>query len=247
MPSVPLLRSAVLPAPFVHGFTTRQGGVSQGGFASLNLGAKWGDTQTNVDENRRRVLQAAGLAQVYTVRQVHGAAVVELEGHTPAPVNDREADAIIAYEPQVGVGVYTADCVALLVCDVRTGAVAAAHAGWRGTVAGVATAVVHALERRGSAARDLRAVIGPSIGPCCFEVGPEVAAAFAPEFVRRGKAKPTIDLRAANCGQLMAAGVPAASIDARPPCTMCDGSRFYSFRRDGQNTGQHLAFITRAS
>src|SRR5262249_26747071 len=144
-------------------------------------------------------------------------------------------------------GIYTADCTPILFCDPETGAYGAAHAGWRGTAAGVAAAVVTTLvDSYGVAPANLRIPLGPSIGPCCFEVRPDVAAKFSPESVKpRPGRKPTIDLRAANRAQLVAAGVRTENIDAAPPCTACDSARFFSFRRDGRETGQHVAYIYR--
>ena len=139
--------------------------------------------------------------------------------------------------PGAVVGVYTADCVPILLADDE-GRVAAAHAGWRGTVAGVANAAVEALVSIGARRERLRAALGPSICAHCFEVGEEVAAAFdalAPSSVVRdgGGKKPHVDLWEANRLVLAAAGVPESAIDAAPPCTMCEPERFFSFRRDG--------------
>jgi hypothetical protein len=99
----------------------------------------------------------------------------------------------------------------------------------------------------GADAKNICAALGPSIGPCCFEVGEEVAAQFSPEAVRRGPGKPKVDLRAAIASALIGAGLSPEKIDARPPCTHCDPGRFFSYRRDGRETGQHIAFITQRS
>jgi YfiH family protein len=252
---VPLLVSAVIDEPFRHGFTTRAGGVSSGGFASLNLGMKWGDARENVLENRRRLLVASGAASLHFASQVHGARVVRVgAGQEPRATAAEQADAVCTGEASVAVGVFVADCVPLLIADPRSGACAAVHAGWRGTVADVAGATVAALAGWfGARPADLRVAMGPSIGPCCFEVGPEVAEAFvrvlpdaAGVVVPRPLAKPHVDLRLANRRLLERAGVPSAQIDADAPCTRCDpADRFYSFRRDGASTGQLAAVIAR--
>jgi YfiH family protein len=243
-----LLRSRLLLG-VGHGFSTRAGGVSRGRYATLNLGGKWGDDAAHVAENRRRVAEAGGfaLAHLHTARQVHGVAVVRVEaGDDPAATAAREADALVSSAPGVTLGVYTADCVPILLADDE-GRVAAVHAGWRGTVAGVAAAAVKELAALGAAPGRLRAAFGPSICARSFEVGEEVAEAFArvtPEAVVRGPGRPHVDLWAANRALLIAAGLAPGHIDAAPPCSHCDAERFFSFRRDGAQIGQMLSFIT---
>jgi YfiH family protein len=234
--------------PFEHGFTTRDGGVSEGPYASFNLGSKWGDDPARVRENRRRFFREAGIERLFSVTQVHGGDVTHVGPEAePEELARHRADAIITNQLNAPLGIYTADCIAILIGDPKTGAIAAAHAGWRGTVENVATKAARALVTTfGSKWEDLRVAFGPSIGPCCFEVGEDVAAKFNPEFVKpRPGQKPTIDLRAANVAELVSAGVRKEHIDASPPCTACDRARFYSFRRDGRETGQHVAYIFR--
>jgi YfiH family protein len=255
--SLPLLQSSLLRG-FAHGFSTREGGVSAGPYASLNVGLRWGDSRDNVLENRRRIAQATGATRLCLVRQVHGAGVLHVgPATTPEALAAAEVDAICTDLPGVGVGVFTADCVPLLVGDPITGAVAAIHAGWRGVVAGVAAAAVAQLVHAGSRPADLRVALGPAIGPCCFQVGDEVVAAFDAQLPAAraagailaaspgdGRAKSHIDLKRALGVQLEAAGVLPKHIDAGPECTMCDpAKRFYSYRRDHTETGQHLAVI----
>jgi YfiH family protein len=250
----PLLTSPVIPVPFRHGFTTRAGGVSGAPFASLNLGMKWGDARENVLENRRRLLVASGARAIYLAAQVHGARVVVVRaGDEPQDIARQEADGVCANLEGVAAGIYVADCVPALFADPRTGAFAAVHAGWRGTVAGVLPAAVTALgEAFGSRPEDLRVALGPSIASCCFEVGPEVAATFAAAWpgagvvIERPSRKPHVHLRLAQRLQLLAAGLPAEAIDSGEDCTKCDpGGRFYSYRRDAGQTGQHVGFIGR--
>jgi len=232
-----------------HGFSTRRGGVSEGRYATLNVGAKWGDQPERVAHNRRRLAAAGGfsLDSLYTAIQVHGARVALVtEGVLRERVAETEADALVSLVPGSAVGVFTADCVPILISDLD-GRVAAVHAGWRGTVQGVAPAAVEALVATGARRERLVAALGPSICARCFEVGPEVAAEFdrvAPEAVRRSDGrKPHVDLWEANRVLLCAAGVPPERIDAAPPCTSCEPERFFSFRRDGGQIGQHLSFI----
>jgi YfiH family protein len=254
---LPLLVSDLIPAPFRHGFTARGGGVSAPPFETLNLGGKWGDARVSVDENRRRVERAAGAGALRVATQVHGADVARLRaGDAAGDVGRLRVDGLCSDAADLALGVYVADCIPALLADPRTGAFAAVHAGWRGTVAGVLPAAARALGELGARPEDLRVALGPAIGPCCFEVGPEVVAAFEAALpgareagvvlaAGGGRRKPHIDLKRANVLALERAGVPAASIDAGPECTACDRERFFSFRRDGGQTGQHVGFIAR--
>jgi YfiH family protein len=195
----------------------------------------------------------AGHAGVVQVRQVHGARVVEAAG-----ARNQEADAIVARGRlgRVAVGVRVADCVPVLVGDPSTGDVAAIHAGWRGVVAGVVGEAIGALLRnadapapnrehandRSRAAAPLLAAIGPCIGPCCFEVGLDVAARIGFVVLEAGD-KAYVDLRAAVRAQLAAAGLTGEHIEDVPGCTRHEPERFHSFRRDGKDSGRMLAAI----
>ncbi|HYG69115.1 MAG TPA: peptidoglycan editing factor PgeF [Anaeromyxobacteraceae bacterium] len=236
-----ILRSRLLEA-FDHGFTTRDGGSSPAPWASLNLGGAAGDEPARVSENWRRLGEATGLAFA-RVRQVHGAGVVEAEEACEPRV---EADAVISAAPGVAATVAVADCVPILLADPDSGRVAAVHAGWRGTIARIAAAAVARLAAAGAAPDRLLAAIGPSIGPCCYEVAPDLAARFAAEVgeeaVRPGRT-PRLDLRAANAAILRAAGVRADRVETLGHCTACEPERFYSHRRDAGRTGRHAAFI----
>lgn len=253
--ALPLLRSPLIPEEFVHGFTWRAGGVSVAPFDSLNVGMKWGDARENVLENRRRVLEASGARVMHFASQVHGARVAHVSGEDdPAQTALVKGDAVCSDSPGVAVAIFVADCTPLLFADVRTGAFAALHAGWRGTIAGVVDATIATMATRyGSRPADLRAALGPCIGACCFEVGQEVADAFALAFadapgivLAQAGRKPHVDLRAAQRFQLLRAGVATDAIDVSADCTHCDpAGRFFSYRRDRGSTGQHLAFITR--
>jgi hypothetical protein len=227
-----------------HGFTTRIGGVSAGRFHSLNLGDRWGDEPDAVRENLRRVSLRAGFApeSLCQVNQVHGTDVVHLRSPER---RQRPADGM-STQDALTLGVYSADCVPILLADGQ-GRVAAVHAGWRGTVAGIATQAVHALTALGAEPNQLRAALFPSIGPCCFEVQEDVASAFRgvqPDTVRK---KPSgrlvVDLWQANRELLLRAGLRSEHIEDRPACTCCDATRFFSYRRDGAGIGQHMAFI----
>jgi YfiH family protein len=148
-----------------------------------------------------------------------------------------QGDALLEDTPGAVIAVKTADCVPILLVDERNRAIAAVHAGWRGTVARIALQAVQAMSRRFSTdPRDVHAAIGPAIGVCCYEVGPEVAVQFGLE----GRAH--LDLTAANRVQLLESGVTAERIDASNLCTMCRPEDFHSFRRDGEAAGRLYSF-----
>lgn len=230
------------PAGLVHGFTDRLGGVSEGRHATLNLGRRWGDDPVAVAENYRRVAAAAGFVgeDLRLARQVHGTALLRA-GEFPA---EAEADAVWTHrDDRLIAGVLTADCVPVLLAD-RAGTVAAAvHSGWKGTANNIVGATIQGLASW-VPATTLVAAIGPCIELAAFEVGEEVAVRFDPAFVRReGFTRPHVDLVAVVRAQLIAAGVPAASIERVGGCTFADPSRYFSYRRDGAGIGQMLAFI----
>lgn len=195
------------------------------------------------DGTRARVAQAlADRGRLCLLSQVHGAAVRE------APWTARpEGDASFSRERGVILGIETADCLPLLFVDPRNRVVAAAHAGWRGTVAGVARAVVGALLDRGSKAGDVVAALGPAIGACCYEVGPEVEDAFGSSgrsfFITGPRGRPHLDLRAANKAQLLSLGLSAERIHSVAECTRCLADRYHSFRRDGTTAGRMISFV----
>jgi YfiH family protein len=236
---VELLRSQLL-AGLPHGFTTRTGGASQPPWDSLNLGGQVGDGPEAVAGNWQRLFAATGL-DFARVRQVHGAAVV-LAG---APSEPRvEADGVVSATEGLAACVAVADCVPVLLARPDGSAVAALHAGWKGTLARIATEGVRALGA-GRPAEPPLAVIGPSIGPCCYEVAPDLAARFEAAFGARvvvaGARGPHLDLWAANERALRDAGVERVAVLRR--CTACEPRLFFSHRRDRGRTGRMVAFI----
>lgn len=256
---LPLLVSSLFPERFRHGFTTRAGGVSAPPFASLNLGWRWGDDEANVVENHRRLLLAAGARAMLRAAQVHGTRVLRVQGNDlAATIAATDADGLASDEVGLGLSVHVADCTPILMACAATGACAALHAGWRGTVRGMAGQGVRVLVRElGCRPADLCVALGPCIGACCFEVGPEVAAAFftaMPAALHNGVIvatpgrKARIDLRRYQRLELEAAGVPPENIDASTDCTFCDpAGRFFSYRRAGRATGQMVGFVVRRS
>jgi hypothetical protein len=203
-------------------FTTRRGGVSEGPFASLNLGLATADEDERVRANRERVLArtgAAGLAQGY---QVHGTTIA-------VDCAERvEADGQVTTRPGVAAIVLTADC--LPVALAGPDAIGVVHAGWRGLAAGV-------LEAGVAATGAVAAAIGPGIGPCCYEVGDDVRAVF-------GTTERTLDLKAIARARLRAAGV--AEVHDCGLCTSCDAERFFSHRRDRGVTGRQAGLAWRS-
>lgn len=242
-----LLESALL-AGFPHGFTTRRGGRSAGPFRSLNLGGGVGDAQEAVRENWDALAAATGL-RFARVKQVHGDRVVVARG--PSEPTE-EADAVVSREPGIAACVAVADCVPILVGDPRTGSVAAVHAGWRGTLAHAAARAVELLCREtGAHPGDLLAAVGPSIGPCCYEVSPELAQAFRDSLGAR-VAEPRscgsrIDLWLANELVLRKAGLDRDRIEVLGRCTACEPDTFFSHRRDRGQTGRQVGFIAPSS
>jgi hypothetical protein len=245
-------------------FTLRAGGVSCGRYASLNLGQHVGDDPRAVAENRRRVAGELQLpAEPLWLTQVHGVTVLDVDA-APQPSRPQDAppsaDAAFTRQPGRVLVVQVADCLPVLLATRDGGAVAVAHAGWRGLAAGVLEATVAALGVGGDA---LHAWLGPAIGAAHFEVGEEVRAAFcepggahggargdAPDaahggeaaaaFMRNDRGRWQCDLRLLARQRLLALGV--RSIHGEPRCTYAEADAFYSFRRDG-NTGRTAALI----
>ena len=238
----------MIPDGFTHGFPERHGGVSTGLRSSLNLGKRWGDDAENVERNRQLLAAHAGYdpALLVATRHVHGTNDYKVGEPLAA---DAEFDGLVCDRPGPILGAFAADCIPMLFADPVARVCGAAHAGWRGTVAGVATNVIGRMRELGADPANVRVALGPSIGACCFEVGPEVVAEFRaalgelPGLVVPGPHKDHLDLRVATRAILERAGVRPEHIDDRPPCTKCEGGRFFSYRRDGTHGGVHMAFI----
>lgn len=248
-PAIKLYTSQVIPREgFVHGFPERSGGVSTGLRSSLNLGKRWGDDEANVEENRRLLAKHVGYEpeQLQVTRHVHGVDVWKVGDPLP---DGAEFDGLVCDRPGPVLGAFAADCIPLVFADPIARVIGAAHAGWRGTVGGVAGNVLLRMSELGARAENVRVALGPSIGPCCFEVGAEVVEQFraafgdVPGMVVQGPEKEHIDLRVATRHLLERAGVRAEHIDDAPPCTRCESDRFFSYRRDGKDGGVHMGFI----
>lgn len=243
-----------------HFITTRRGGVSEGNYASFNLNSWNGDNPHKVEQNRIRLAEAIEVqpAHLFTPFQVHGNEVRIISAALLKESPEEQSgflsgvDALITAIPDICIAVGTADCVPVLFYDPDKHVIGVAHAGWRGTVAGIAGKVVRTMIKEyGSVATTIYAAIGPSIGKSCFEVGEEVAASFR----AIGLDKPTIievnpltgkhhiDLWEANRCQLLDAGVPAENIEVAGICTYTHHETFYSARRLGIKCGRFLTGI----
>jgi polyphenol oxidase len=250
-----MLQSALLSIPGVrHAFFTRDGGVSDGFYASLNAGLGSRDAPERVAENRARMAAALGVApdRLVTAYQVHSPNVVvatEPWSRAEAP----RADAVVTRVPALAVGVTTADCGPLLLADREAGVVGAAHAGWRGALTGVAEAAVEAMEKLGASRRRIVVTLGPMIRQPNYEVGPDFVARFAAEdpgsegfftpAAREGHAM--FDLPGYITARLQRAGV--GRIEDLGHCTYGDPARFFSYRRSTHRAeadyGRHISAI----
>lgn len=221
-----------------HAFFTRQGGVSDGLYASLNCGYGSRDAPAKVERNRAIAMEMLGLApdRLMTCRQVHGAAAVTAQ--TPwRPETPPAADAIATSTPGLALGILAADCAPVLLCDPEARVIGAAHAGWRGAFAGILEAAVAAMEQLGAERHHIRAGVGPCIGPASYEVGPEFPAPIlirhpASETFFTAAGRPghfMFDLPGYVAHRLAAAGIETVECTGRD--TVAEPGQFFSYRR----------------
>lgn len=237
-----------------HCFTTRHGGVSTGSQSSLNLAIGRGDSLENVEQNLRILGNALGFdpAKLVMTMQIHSdivRVVTDADCNGPCHRNYPQCDGLVTNTPGVALLIFTADCTPLLFHDPVTGAVGAAHAGWRGTAKGIGARVVEAMVRSfGSRPEDIRAAIGPNVGQCHFETDADVpeamVAAFGDEvkqYIEKRGEKFFLDLKAINALILRRAGV--RHIEISDACTMCQPDRFWSHRVTRGDRGSQGAII----
>ncbi|MFQ0813526.1 polyphenol oxidase [Brucella anthropi] len=237
------LRSPLLEKPvgqngkrIAHGFFTRKGGVSDGIYRGLNVGIGSNDAPEKVAENRRRVAESLGVApgHLMTVHQVHSPDVVHVT--EPLGMPRPKADAMVTNVPGIALGALSADCGPVLFADHQAGVIGSAHAGWRGAFGGVLENTIEAMIGLGARRENIVAVLGPTIGPENYEVGPEFHAEFIgrdPKYTAyfRPSKKPEhhlFDLWTFITDRLTKAGVQAGSLRQ---CTYADEEQFYSYRR----------------
>lgn len=231
-------------AGFIHAFSTRQGGVSPLPEKALNLGYFKGDAPENVAQNRSRFLRAIGTPKmkIITAKQRHSAEVTVIrhleDTDSKAP---RGCDALITDRPGLLLGVQTADCVPILIADVKQRVVAAVHAGWRGTLARIAEKTIARMQAEyGTRPEDCLAALGPAAGVCCYEVGPEVIEPFRSQFTyaeslmsnHKPSGQAHLDLPTGNVRQLICAGLAETNIFTSGFCTLCRNDLFFSHRRE---------------
>ena len=230
-----LLRAAGLDG-IPHGFLGRSGGVSKGAMWGLNVGYGSGDDPDAIAENRRRAIDAVRPgAELVTVHQIHSAVAVQADRAWPQDERPH-ADALVTNRPGLLLGVLTADCTPVLLGDTDAGVVGAAHAGWRGAIAGVTDAAIEAMERLGATREHIHAAVGPSLGPASFEVGDDLRDQFLAEddantrfFTAKAGQKAHFDLPSYVRHRLLSAGV--ADVETLHVDTYADPDHFYSYRR----------------
>lgn len=188
------------------------------------------------------------LSRLATPKQIHSDRVLVVPDGSPTgpAVRIGEGDALVSAHAGILTGIRTADCLPVLLADAVTRTVGAIHAGWRGTVSGISAKAVQAMMCQfGTRPEDIWAAIGPGIGSCCFEVGPEVAVQFAPIFPERADLhhRARIDLVESNRRQLVDAGVPPSHIECAGLCTSCRQGEFHSYRRDKDAAGRMISAI----
>ena len=243
-----------------HAFSTRLGGVSTGHLESLNLSVRRGDTEENVRENWRRLGAAAGmdLSRVVYARQIHSRTVNIVsapDAQAPWLAPRFECDGFATNEPGLPLAVFTADCIPVLLQDAAHGVIAAVHCGWRGSTADILGAALEQMATLGAKPETISAAIGPGIGACCFEVGPEVAEGVdkllsgeTEGLIRAGRGdRLFVDLKTANARRLRQLGVRPENIAVADECTMCAPDEFWSHRVTNGKRGVMTAVITLSS
>ena len=235
----------------LHGFMGRRGGKSVGRYAGLNVSYRVGDDNKIVSQNVCDMKLGIGIhdGKVVTMRQVHGDNIIEIKDKQLKEAG--EADGMVTAEPGVYLGALTADCVPLLFIAPKQKLAAAVHAGWRGTLAGIAEKAVGLLKSRYNVdASELEVALGPSIGVCCYEVNDDVARPLMKKWgslttpsiaVRDGKS--FVNLSRLNRDILREAGVPGKQLFQVGPCTRCAAEDFFSYRREGGETGRQISVV----
>lgn len=238
-----------------HGFSTRIGGISDGVYASLNLGMNRGDDEARVTENWRRFLEASGINETKFVcgKQVHEnhvhIATSEDARVAYGPGELIEADGYVTDVPNLPLVIFTADCVPIIMEDIKAGVIGAIHSGWRSTVADIEKSAIDAMLSLGASKADIQVAIGPAIEKCCFEVGREVIEAvvqllFGDSLVlsedmwyQKANGKYMLDLKGVVRERLIQIGIPYENIRMVGECTLCHPDKYFSHRYSEGNRG----------
>ncbi|MBT4482041.1 MAG: peptidoglycan editing factor PgeF [Candidatus Latescibacteria bacterium] len=238
----PIVPSIFQQYGLVCGFTTRTGGVSLPPFDSLNLGYKTPDDRQTVDKNHNILFSLLGVdaAKAAVMEQVHGdrVSIVDSGGIS------LETDGIITSESEVFLTVKVADCIPLLLFDPVRKVIGAVHCGWRPLVYGIAEKAVDVMTVcSGTDPGNVVAAAGPSAGPCCYDVGSDVAGRLAHDSIIYRNGRIYADLRTELLNRLLNSGLKPANIEIIPECTVCNESLYFSHRRDGAQSGRMMGYI----
>lgn len=227
-----------------HFFSTRIGGKSTGYYESMNLGVYTQDNSDNVEYNLDKIFKSTKLHRdkITYLMQEHSDKFYIVDNKNYLDVRGQKGDALITAEKGIAIGVFTADCVPLILVDTYNKIVAVVHAGWKGTVLKITSKVLNYMKlNMGSNPRNVAVAIGPSIGPCCFEVGLEVAEKF--NFVYKRDNKFYVDLWKENIKQVTDFGVLRENTSNSMICTFCNSNIVFSYRKEAGNTGRLGTFV----
>ncbi len=227
-----------------HFFSTRIGGISTGAYESLNLGVYTNDKDENIQYNLDKIFSSAKMHsdKITYLRQVHSDKFFVVNKDNYMDIRGQNGDALITSDKGIAIGVFTADCVPLILIDTYNKIVAVVHSGWKGTALNIVGKVLKYMKiNMGTDPRSVVAAVGPSIGPCCFEVGLEVAEKF--KFVYEYENKLYFDLWKENIKQIADFGVSEDRISSSMICTSCNNNIVYSYRKEFGNTGRLGTFV----
>jgi len=228
-------------------FSERQGGISPAPFDSLNLGFGLGDSDKNIQHNLKQLCTAAHIPTPHRSEQVHGTEYLLCNGEGMQHCN--QADILITCTAGCSVAVRTADCLPILLIDPQSGIAAAVHAGWRGTEKNIAHIAIQHMKELGANPEHILACLGPAIAAPCFEVNVDTGEQLSQSHpqahlhIRYKNNKAWVDIRAINALQLQSSGLPSSNIESIELCTSCLSERFFSYRRDGMQSGRQLAIV----
>ncbi|HEX4989770.1 MAG TPA: peptidoglycan editing factor PgeF [Candidatus Binatia bacterium] len=235
----------------LHGFMGRRGGKSVGPYAGLNVSYRVGDDAKIVSQNVCDMKLAVGIhdGRIITMKQIHGDQIIDVKDRNIKEAG--EGDGMKTGEKEAFLAILTADCVPILFVAPEAKIVAVVHAGWRGTLAGIAPKMVRFLDSQHGISPDaIEAALGPAIGPCCYEVKEDVSRPLVERWgkiaelcVEGRDGKTYLDLRRLNRAILEQAGVGSQQIYQVGPCTSCAPDEFFSYRREKKETGRQISFI----